>query len=69
MHFQTLVKDGVRQIQFKIHLPPIPHPRCTYREFVTAQYHWKYLIRIHTLQLPCLYDVLQGTGRFLCTIC
>lgn len=48
---------------------PIPHPRCTYREFVTAQYHWKYLIRIHTLQLPCLYDVLQGTGRFLCTIC
>lgn len=69
MNFQTLVKDDVRQIQFKIHLPPIPHPRCTYREFVTAQYHWKYLIRIHTLQLPCLYDVLQGTGRFLCTIC
>lgn len=26
MHFQTLVKDDVRQIQFKIHLPPIPHP-------------------------------------------
>lgn len=49
--------------------PHIPHPRCTYREFVTAQYHWKYLIRIHTLQLPCLYDVLQGTGLFLCTIC
>lgn len=24
MHFQTLVKDDVRQIQFKIHLPPIP---------------------------------------------
>lgn len=24
MHFQTLVKDDVRQIQFKKHLPPHP---------------------------------------------